>query len=104
MCGLCGMFGIAAHWTDGPGAATAGAAGTATADRRHRAAIANRMLGVFGLSLREWAGRFTLSGPTGRGAVVDNLGAVWPVAEQVAGRACDPLDPSVIAAIEARNG
>ncbi|GIX13086.1 MAG: hypothetical protein KatS3mg118_1045 [Paracoccaceae bacterium] len=99
MCGLCGVFGVARHWTDASGAADAG---TGTAERIHRARVANRMLGLFGLSLREWAGRYTLASRTGRAAVVDNLGAVWPEAERLAGRPCDPLDPAVIAAMEAR--
>jgi hypothetical protein len=34
-------------------------------------------------------------------AVVDNFGALWPEAERLSGRPCDPLDPAVIAALEA---
>ena len=96
MCGLCGAFGAPDHWGDG------GRSGTPQAERRARADAANRVLGLYGLRLAAWADRYTLSGRTGRSAVVDHLGALWPAAERLAGRACDPLDPAVIAALEAR--
>jgi len=100
MCGLCGILGVAEHWTDSAG----GAAASRQADRQHRARVANAVLGVFGLKLADWMNRYTLTGPTGRSAVIDNLGAVWPMAERLTGRPCDPLDPAVIAAVEARAG
>jgi len=103
MCGLCGILGVAEHWTDSAGGAP-GATASRQADRQHRARIANAVLGVFGLKLSDWMNRYTLTGPTGRSAVIDNLGAVWPMAERLTGRPCDPLDPAVIAAIEARDG
>jgi hypothetical protein len=95
MCGLCGSF-AAAHWSDGaPAEGT-----TPTADRIRRAAVANEILGVYGLSLRQWAGRYTLSSRTGRSAVVDGFGALWPAAERLSGRACDPLDEAFLARLE----
>ena len=95
MCALCGAFGVAEHWTDAAGANRL----TPIAERRARAAAANAILGLFGLTLSEWGGRFTLTSRTGKTAVVDNFGALWPEAERLAGRLCDPLDPEVIAAI-----
>ena len=92
MCGLCGAFGVASHWSDG----TAGG----PAARRHRARVANEVLGFYGLVLQDWANRFTLRSRTGRTALVDNLGAVWPTAEQLTGRVCDPLDPALLDALE----
>ena len=97
MCGLCGAFGAPDHWSDG-----VARSGPPQAERRARAAAANRVLGLYGLRLAPWADRYTLSGRTGRSAVVDHLGALWPAAERLAGRPCDPLDPAVIAALEAR--
>ncbi|UHC18621.1 hypothetical protein LRS73_12660 [Methylobacterium currus] len=94
MCGLCGAFGAPDHWSDGV------RSGTPQAERRARAAAANRVLGLYGLRLAAWADRYTLSGRTGRSAVVDHLGALWPAAERLSGRPCDPLDPVVIAALE----
>jgi hypothetical protein len=98
MCGLCGLFGVAGHWTDGL-AGPGGAAG-----RRHRARVANRFLAPFGLGLHDWATRFTLRSATGKVAVIDHLGEVWPAAERLSGRRCDPLDPALLARLEARAG
>jgi hypothetical protein len=92
LCGLCGAFGVASHWTDGQGGGQAA--------RRHRARVANAVLGLYGLTLRDWANRFTLQSRTGKTAIVDHLGAVWPTAERLSGRLCDPLDSEVIAALE----
>lgn len=96
MCGLCGAFAGSDHWTAGTGSA----GGTPTAERRARAAAANEVLQFYGLRLDEWAGRFTLRSRTGGMAVVEHFGALWPAAEKLAGRPCDPLDPAVIARIE----
>ena len=96
MCGLCGILGVEGHWTDDPTASAA----SRRADREHRARVANRILSLYGLRLQTWRERFTLRGHTGKTAVVDHLGAVWPAAEKLAGRSCDPLDPAVLARIE----
>ena len=73
---------------------------TPSADRRLRADFANRLLGLYGLKLSEWGGRFTLTGRTGKMAVVEHFGALWPDAERLTGRACDPLDPAIVEAVE----
>lgn len=95
MCGLCGSF-AHGHWTDGAAAPAA----TPTAERGRRAAVANEALEAYGLSLRPWGGRYVLAARTGRGAVVDGFGDLWPAAERMLGRACDPLDEAVIARLE----
>jgi hypothetical protein len=95
MCGLCGVFGVAEHWTNGSGD---------SAEIQHRVAVGNAVLSVFGLRLADWSGRYTLSGPTGGSAVVDNFGNLWLAAERLAGRPCDPLDPNVIEIVEQRVG
>jgi hypothetical protein len=98
MCALCGAFGVVEHWSDAAGAQ--GAGGTPAAERGARAEAANRVLGLYGLRLAEWGGRFTLTSRTGRTAIVENFGALWPEAERLAGRPCDPLNPAVIAALD----
>jgi hypothetical protein len=94
MCGLCGAFGIADHWTDDAGEQSIGAA------RQRRVAVANRVLAPYGLALAEWADRFTLTSRTGGSLVIDNFGALWPAAEKLVGRPCDPLDESLISDLE----
>ncbi|MFE1597527.1 hypothetical protein [Methylobacterium sp. ID0610] len=74
------------------------------AERRARAAAANRVLGLYGLRLTAWADRFTLASRTGRTAMVAHFGDLWPAAERLAGRPCDPLDPAVIARLEGPEG
>jgi hypothetical protein len=101
MCGLCGAFAGADHWTSG-GAAPEGV--MPAADRRARAALANEVLGLYGLKLDEWAGRFTLRSHTGKMSVVDHFGAIWPEAERMTRRPCDPLDPSLLDRLDARRG
>ena len=96
MCGLCGLLTTDRHWTDGTGSGQR----TGEAERRHRATVANAVLALWGLRLSSWAGRFTLAGRTGKSTVVDNLGALWPQAERIAGRPLDPLNPAVIERIE----
>jgi hypothetical protein len=94
MCALCGAFGIVEHWSDDTGERSLGAA------RQHRAAVANRFLAPYGLALAGWANRFTLLSRTGGSVVIDNFGALWPAAEKLAGRPCDPLDEGVVARLE----
>ena len=97
MCALCGAFGVAEHWTDRPEGEISP---PAQAERRRRAAAANEFLAPYGLKLAEWGGRFTLQSRTGKTAVIDNFGALWPEAEKLSGRLCDPLDAEAIAAFE----
>lgn len=105
MCGLCGVFGAEAHWTDaagqdaGSGDPVSGR--TRRQERLYRIALANKVLKHYGLTLGDWDGNyFILANRTGRSEIVDHLAAVWPVAERMAGRPCDPLDPALIAAVE----
>jgi hypothetical protein len=98
MCALCGAFGVVEHWTDRPAGERAHL--TATRERQQKANAANGLLGLYGLKLAAWGSRYTLTSRTGKMAVVEHFGALWPAAEKLAGRACDPLDPEVIALIE----
>ena len=99
MCGLCGIFGVTEHWTDGAGS-DGQAARSRRAERQHRVRVANELLGLFGLRVSEWTSRFTLTSRTGRSEIVDHLGAIWPAAERLAGRSLDPLDAAFLDRIE----
>ena len=109
MCGLCGVLGAEDHWTDAAGnSAVFGsreAGQTRRQERQYRVALANRVLRHYGFRLGDWEGAsYLLSTLTGRSAIVDNLAALWPTAEQMIKRPCDPLDPALIAALEADSG
>jgi hypothetical protein len=97
MCGLCGALGVGDHWSSGAGSAALLAP---AAERYRQAEAANRVLGLYGLRLKVWADRYTLHGRTGRSVVVGHMGELWPLAETLAGTAIDPLDASVMLAME----
>ena len=99
------MFGAEAHWTDAgrqdAGSDDPASGWTRRQARLYRVALANKVLKHYGLTLADWDGNyFVLANRTGRSEIVDHLAAVWPVAELMAGRPCDPLDPALIAAVE----
>lgn len=99
MCGLCGLFGGSAHWSEQPGL---GGQRPPEALRRHRVEVANRLLAARGMKLAAWAGRYTVSGPTGGMAVVDDLAQLWQAAETLGAGGFDPLDPDLLERLERR--
>ena len=109
MCSLCGVLGSNEHWADAvarPGVYTRNAG---PIDRRrervNRVRIANRVLAQFGMSISDWQGTaFLLSTRTGKTEIIADLGHLWPVAERLAGRVCDPLALAVIERVEQRHG
>ena len=106
MCGLCGVFGGERHWTEraaspaifgGADAEGGEARMTAARERRERVRLVNRVLGPLGLGLVEWApSTYVLRTKTGRSEMVPTLGDLWPAAERLLGRPCDPLDPAFL--------
>lgn len=106
MCGLCGMLGVDVHWSDA--SSTPQAFGGRNTTRRHerarRVAVINNVLGHYAIQAKDWmAMSYVLSTRTGKTRVVDHLGILWAEAEGLAGRPCDPLDPALIEALEARH-
>lgn len=97
MCALCGVLGEAEHWSDAP-ASDPGL--SSQAERRRRVAVANPLLAPYGLKLADWAGRFVLSGRTGKSVVVDHFGSIWQHADALRTQPCDPLDPAVLGVLE----
>ena len=88
MCGLCGVI-LNHHWAEQDG-------GRRT--RMFRAALLDRVLGHFGLSLHDWAGAvYVLRDSKGASVVVQDIGAVWSEAERLLGRKLDPLDAALVA-------
>lgn len=105
MCGLCGVLGGDTHWSESASAPDVFANRRATVTHRHerlrRAALANVVLDHYGMSLRDWQGAsYVLATRTGRTRVIDNLATLWPAANELAGRVCDPLDDNLIAALD----
>jgi hypothetical protein len=100
MCGLCGVLGGEGDWTD-QAATPFSSARTRRAERLERVRVANLVLAQFGLELSDWQGaKYQLASRTGRAEIVDNLAQLWQAAERILARACDPLDPALIARME----
>lgn len=105
MCSLCGVLGGNEHWADAvarPGVYTRN---VERIDRRreraNRVRIANGMLARFGLTITDWqSASFVLATRTGKSEIIEDLGHLWPAAERLCGRPCDPLDVDLIAAAE----
>jgi hypothetical protein len=101
MCGLCGVFSGAAHWTDHSASLGAEAQRARRRDRRHRVAIANKVLKFYGLKLADWSGAsYILSNQTGQSQIIPDIAALWPAAEALRKRELDPLDERLIVTIE----
>ena len=109
MCALCGVLGGAGHWTDAaarPGLFTRNVDSLQRRrERIHRVACAQRVLGLYGLTLSDWQGTsYVLSTATGKTEIVDDLTHVWSAAEKLTGRLCDPLDPALLAELAGSRG
>lgn len=100
MCGLCGSLGGAADWAEA-GADVSRASAPRQRERQARARLANRVLALYGLKLEDWGGAsYVLRNRTGGTQIIDNLTQMWPAAEVLARRPCDPLDPDIVGAVE----
>ena len=106
MCVLCWQFLTESHWTDRrfedhtPTTAMAGSdhERARRRARHHRTRVLNQILTHYGLRLDDWHSRsYVLSDRKGKTAIVQDLGALWPTAQQLAGRLLDPLDPWLLA-------
>lgn len=106
MCSLCGLLGED-HWTDMTAHADA-FGGTAQRTRRHerlyRVSLINKILDFYALRLDDFQGQsFVLSSHTGKTEIVEDLMAVWPAAEIMIGRKLDPMDPNLLARLDAQS-
>ena len=106
MCALCGSLGDGAHWTDAVAREGVFTRNDDPARRRQERArcvqVANRVLKLYGLRLSDWQGAsFLLATFTGKSEMVGDLGHLWAAAERLASRSCDPLDPEVLARLDA---
>ncbi len=107
MCSLCGILGGRGHWTESASSPEVFAARaeihTPARERQQRTRVLNVVLAHYGLSVADWtAGKSVLRSATGRTALVDNVGELWPAAERLTGRTLDPLDPTLLSALAAR--
>ena len=113
MCVLCGEMVLHVHWTDQPihdatyNNKTTIVAGETQRDRMRlrlrRVAVANKILGYYGLNLRDWSGsRYILANRGGMSEMCYDLGEMWAKAEKLAKRPLDPLDEGFLESLEAQ--
>ena len=89
MCALCGVL-RNEHWAD---------AGGGRRTTVIRAALLERVVAHSGLGVREWAGQYVVTDGKGRSEVAEDLAGLWTVAERLAGRPLDPLEPGLVEAL-----
>lgn len=90
------------HWSERSAAPEVFASGNPTrrGERQRVTKVLNQVLAHYGLKLADWgATQYVLSGPTGRTELVGNLAQVWPAAERLCGRGCDPLDKDLLSTL-----
>jgi len=102
MCGLCGVLGAQEHWTDSKEQLNQRKVAVNSAqERAYQVRLANRLLGLRGLRLRDWQGKsFVVSNKTGASEIVSHLAEIWFAADKLSKRPIDPLDPELIAVLE----
>ncbi len=101
MCNLCGILSGRGHWTDPSSHPEAFEDRTSThtwhRERQTRTALTNQVLAHYGLNLADWGGHaYVLKSRTGQTAIVENMSELWPAAEQMIGRPCDPLGDDLL--------
>ena len=109
MCALCGVLGGGEHWADAVAREGVYTRNAGPIERRRerarRVRIANAVLAQFGMEVTDWQGaKFLLATRTGKTEIIADLGHLWPAAERLSGRLCDPLALPVIEHLERRVG
>ncbi len=108
MCSLCAMLGGRGHWTDtssNPVAFQNRPATTLRRERQGRTRLVNAILKHYDLSLADWAATsYVLRSRTGQTAMVENLTDLWPAAESLSKKLCDPLDEALLARLAPGSG
>ena len=107
MCALCGVLTDGPHWTEA-GTDAGRSAATPTGRERHlerarRLALLNRVLGAYGCTADDWAGAQYMVHRRSGGAteMAADLPTLWAAVEGLVGHAPDPLDPALVAQLEA---
>ncbi|WP_157135427.1 hypothetical protein [Hyphomicrobium sp. MC1] len=75
---------------------------TVREERSRRVALVNAVLGRYGLAIADWGGNsYVLSNAAGHSANMYTLSGIWADADRLSDLPCDPLDPELIARLNA---
>lgn len=103
MCSLCGVLTGRRHWSErraSPEVFFETRDATVGRERQETVQLVNRILAPHRLRLSGWSGDgYVLRGATGRSEMVANLSQIWPAAERLSRRGCDPLDEDYLQAL-----
>lgn len=93
MCGMCGIWGNAWHWTIAAAPdANALSARPRIALRAQQAAALSSIAAPLRVRVFDWSGSsWLIDGPSGATEVAETLPQVWESIERVSGRKLDPL-------------
>jgi hypothetical protein len=95
MCSLCAAFGGSRFWTDAAGHdgfRHNGGKVTLRSEREKRVALLNRLLGAYGINIKDWGGNsYVLQDQKGQRLNVYNLAGIWAAVDTMTGNGCDPL-------------
>ncbi|MEX2104902.1 MAG: hypothetical protein WD907_06190 [Bacilli bacterium] len=74
-------------------------------DRNRLSQLSNQVLKCYLLRLEDWSGsKFILRDLKGSSVIVNDLGELWPAAENLVKKKLDPLDPQFIQTLYSVNG
>lgn len=102
MCVLCGEPITRLHWSDQRDQQEMGGddEGGRRRDRVLRLRTLRAVVGHYGLTVADFNARSLVVGDAkGNTTLVADLGELWPVAERLAHRRLDPLDPGLLEAL-----
>ena len=106
MCGMCGIWGNAWHWT----IAAAPVEGTSNgrprmAMRAEQGGALQRVASLQHVKVRDWSGTcWIVEGPSGNTEIVETLPQIWESVERVSGTRLDPLSDAFIDAFSPSDG
>lgn len=96
MCGFCGQIAGRRHWSAGPDRSRP----PTGAERQRLLRLAAKLLTASHIRITPWANGFQVTGPTGRSALLRDLGDIWHGADQVSAQGFDPLDEAMLDRLE----
>lgn len=105
MCMACGQMFSNIHWSDRLKTDEKGFVDQRVLHRTRqmKVSISNKILGYYGLSVRQRAGGgYSVLNKTGRTILCKDFGDLWPQAEALCGKTVDPLDPDFLKYLEAK--
>ena len=102
MCGMCGLWGQADHWSNPARLPGAMAEESVLHRRAAQAAAVTLFTRTAGIAVRDWAQTaWVVESVSGATEIVNGLGDIWAATERLTGKPVDPLSLALIQGFEA---